>query len=124
METAGCYADFNHPYLRTGVAGGVAGHPEALPQAHSQPPGLQLHQRGDAHQAVEGNLHQAEVGEARRLGADQPTLGGAEQSLPRLVDPAPQPVEGAVAAPRVVYSRGEDRGLGLPPEILISLFHG
>lgn len=86
----------------------MAGHPEALSQAHSDPPGLQLHQWRDTHQAIEGDLHQAEVGEARWLGADQATLCRAEQPLALLIDPAPQPVQSTVTAPRVVCQR-EDR---------------
>lgn len=87
------------------VTRSVAGHPYALPQTNSQPPVLQLHQWGDAHQAVQGDLHEAQVGEARRLNTNQPALRRAQQPLPLLINPAPQPVESTVAAPRVVCKR-------------------
>lgn len=100
------------PYLWSRVTRGMAGHPEALSEAHSKPPGLKLHQWWDTHKAIEGDLHKAEVGEARRLGADQPTFGRAEEPLALLINPAPQPVESTVTAPWVVCSRAEDRRLG------------
>lgn len=56
------------------VTRGMAGHADALSQTDSQPPVLQLHQWGDTHQAVEGDLHQAQVGEPRRLHANQPAF--------------------------------------------------
>lgn len=60
--------------LRLGVAGGLAGNTQALAQPHGEVAGLQLHHWGDAHQAVGRHLHQAEVREARRLGAEESAL--------------------------------------------------
>lgn len=96
-------------YLWPGIARGMAGHPEALPQMDCQPSWFQLNYWRYTHQAVEWDFHKAEVGKTWWLITDQPAFGRAEQTLTIFINPPPQPVESTITAPGVIYNKATQR---------------